>query len=338
MEIKRTDEKRSFPAEWAPQWGVLMTWPHADSDWAPTLPAVKRCYRHIIDTITAGGERVLLIVPPHGNDDYPTGNLITTAAVTTNDTWTRDYGPISIIANREPWLLDFTFNAWGMKFAANHDNLVSAELAKRSLLPHPLQSARDIVLEGGSIESDGHYTVMTTSRCLLSSNRNDTLSLHDIEQMLRERLGARQVLWLDHGAIDGDDTDSHIDTLARFAPADTILYSPGSSPEETALMRQQLATFRNIDGKPYRLIELPLPDKLFDDEGSPMPATYANFLVANTRVLVPTYGQPTNDSRALRLIADAFPGRETIGIDCRPLIVQHGSLHCATMQIVSSKQ
>ncbi len=326
-----------MPAEWAPQWGVLMTWPHADSDWASTLPDVKNCYREIIESITESGERVLLIVPEHGEADFPVGDLITTVALPTNDTWTRDYGPISILIDNNPQLIDFTFNAWGMKFAANMDNLVSSELAERNILPHPLLNARDLVLEGGSIESDGQGTIMTTSRCLLSPNRNATLDRNGLETQLKDRLGARQVLWLDAGDIAGDDTDGHIDTLARFAPDGQILYSPCSFPCQTDLMEKQLQSFRDVNGKPYRLTRLPLPDRLADDEGLPMPATYANFLVTNSRVLVPTYGQSVSDRQALEIIGAAFHGRQTIGIDCRPLIVQHGSLHCATMQIVNSE-
>ena len=194
----------------------------------------------------------------------------------------------------------------------------------------------DFVLEGGSIESDGRGTIFTTSQCLLAPHRNQPLSRLEIEERLKEYLCAERVLWIDHGALTGDDTDGHIDTLVRIAPDDTLLYVGCDDPldeqfAELRLMEEQLRTFRTIDGQPYRLLKLPMPRAIVES-GERLPATYANFLVINGAVLVPTYAQPDLDQEALRIIGQAFHGREVVGIDCRSIIRQHGSLHCCTMQ------
>ena len=182
---------------------------------------------------------------------------------------------------------------------------------------------------------------MTTSECLLSANRNEYLNRQEIETRLKSLLHADRVLWLDHGYLAGDDTDSHIDTLARFCPDDTIVYvacNDIGDEHYDALqkMEEQLYTFRTAEGKPYRLLPLPLPDAIFDEDGERLPATYANFLVINDAVLMPTYNQPVKDVQALRVLQKAFPQHAVTGIDCRVLIRQHGSLHCCTMQYPAS--
>ena len=255
----------------------------------------------------------------------------------TNDTWVRDYGPVTVSCGGHLELADFTFNAWGMKFAADCDNLVTSRLNELGLFRMPLLNYRDLVLEGGSIETDGKGTVMTTTSCLTAPNRNDAMSRQQLENALLERLGCLKMVWLDHGELTGDDTDGHIDTLARFAPGGVILYTGCDDPEDEHFgplmrMEEQLKQFTDVDGNHYHLIKLPLPDATFD-EISRLPATYANFLVTNNQVLVPMYGQPDNDIKACQLIGEAFPGRKVFGIDCRALICQHGSLHCATMQL-----
>ena len=331
---------RRLIAEWEPQTAVMIAWPHAGTDWASTLNRVQVCYRSIAQTIAT--EEHLIIVTPEPEavrqqlahiDD----NRLTIVKCDTDDTWTRDYGPLATRTSSGIVLLDFTFNAWGMKFAASHDNLVTSHLASQGIFNAPLENHRDMVLEGGSVESDGNGTIMTTSTCLLSPNRNAAWDKARIEQELCRRLGARQTLWLEHGFVPGDDTDSHIDTIARFAPGGIILHTTAhEGSEEYAemqLMIKQLASFTDADGNPYRLVALPAPPVLTDDDGQPMPATYANFLITNHSVLVPTYGCPDTDAEALRIIQGVFSGRKVIGIDCRPLIEQHGSLHCATMQI-----
>jgi agmatine/peptidylarginine deiminase len=319
---------------------VIIAWPHADTDWAPTLPAITDCYRGLAAAIAADCD--LLIVAPHGVDipDFSSSaHRVAVARVDTNDTWTRDYGPITVeMADGSLRLLDFKFNGWGLKFAADRDNLVTSALGKAGYFSVPVDNRLNFVLEGGSIESDGRGTLLTTSRCLASANRNGQSSLSEIERYLIDTFGLKRVLWLDHGFLQGDDTDSHIDTLARLAPDDTIVYvAPGDDPAdphhaELTLMQEQLRGFTTADAKPYRLIPLPFPDAITGADGERLPATYANYLVTPSSVLLPVYGQADNDALAAAQVAKAFPGRRVVSVDCRALIVQHGSLHCATMQ------
>ena len=331
-----------LPAEWEIQDGILMAWPHEGTDWAYMLDDIRPVFAEIIKQITRF-ERVLLTAP----HDSSAAAYLNTAGVDlskvaiceipNNDTWARDFGPISVIFNEKPVLLDFGFNGWGLKFPANHDNLISKRLKNLDALKPNLNTI-GLIMEGGSIECDGLGTIMSTAECLLSPNRNPQLDKSEIEQALASLLGAKRVLWLHHGWLVGDDTDSHIDTLARFCPDNTIAYQACDHPmdehfEQLKLMENELKTFTAPDGSPYRLLALPWPTARFDEQAHRLPATYANFLVINGAVLVPTYRDPENDRLALERIGLAFPGREIIGIDCLLLLEQHGSLHCVTMQL-----
>ena len=254
-----------------------------------------------------------------------------------NDTWARDHGFISLVDDQGGRrLLDFKFNGWGEKFPAELDNAINRRLYDEGKISGEYIDCLDFVLEGGSIESDGKGTIFTTSGCLLAPHRNQPLSQAEIEARLKQELCAERILWIDHGHLTGDDTDGHIDTLVRVCPDDTLLYIGCDDPEDEQyedlrLMEEQLKTFRTLEVKPYRLVKLPMPRPILF-EGERLPATYANFLVINGAVLCPTYDQPDLDAEALRLIGEAFPGREIVGIDCRSIIKQHGSLHCCTMQ------
>ncbi len=329
-----------FLAEWERQDAVLIAWPHAATDWNDTLDSVVTCYAAIARAIVA--DEHLIIVTPVADDacrqlthEFP--DRITLVNASTNDTWARDFGPLTVLCGDTLHALDFTFNAWGMKFAANYDNLVTEQLASQGILACPVDCHRDMVLEGGSVESDGRGTLLTTTRCLLERNRNPQWSKDEIERQLMARLGARKVLWLDHGDIPGDDTDGHIDTLARLAPGNTIIHVTAREGDaeynECQRMVEQLRTMTDADGQPFRLVALPAPTPVVDADGNRLPATYANYLVTNHQVLVPAYGQPDNDRRAIDTIASVFTDRHVRGIDCRPLIEQHGSLHCVTMQL-----
>lgn len=330
-----------LPAEWEQQDGILLAWPHAASDWAPTLAEVRRVYVDLINAITRF-ETVLLAAPEPEEArawlqqaGVPLERVIIVAAAT-NDSWTRDSGPVTILVNGQPVLLDFGFNGWGLKFAASDDNQLTRTLKKQGAFK-PRVNTIGLILEGGSIESDGNGTILTTSQCLLSPNRNPQLDRNELGGALQTLLGARQVLWLEHGHLAGDDTDAHIDTLARLCPDNTIVYVACDDPADEHYqplkqMETELQALRTLDGRPYRLLGLPWPAACHDSDGQRLPATYANFLIINSAVLVPTYGQPT-DNGALAMIGLAFPGREIIGIDCLPLIEQHGSLHCITMHL-----
>jgi agmatine deiminase len=252
-----------------------------------------------------------------------------------NDTWARDHGAITVLNGQEALLLDFVFNGWGLKFPADKDNLISGKLQRAGVLRAPIQ-AGGLVLEGGGIESNGAGTLLTTAECLLSPNRNPHLSQADIEAQLKQLFGMQQVIWLHHGYLAGDDTDSHIDTLARFCSEDTIAYVRCDDPTDEhygalSAMEAELQAARLPDGRPFRLVALPWPDACYDADGQRLPATYANFLIINGAVLVPTYEVP-QDAAALEVLKGLFPDHEVIGINCRALIEQHGSLHCVTMQ------
>ncbi len=334
---------RSFAAEWDCQDGILIAWPHAGTDWAYMLDEVTACYVEIAKAILDDDDERLVIVAPDADEVHTAlgskvdWQRIDIVELPTNDTWVRDYGPITVFKDGHMALTDFTFNAWGMKFAADCDNLVTSRLHERGMFQMPLINYRDMVLEGGSIETDGNGTILTTTCCLTAPNRNDAMARDELERELPNRLGCVKMLWLNHGALAGDDTDGHIDTLARFAPGGIILYNGCDNPDDEHFeclmqMEKELKDMTDADGNHYHLIKLPLPDAIYD-EISRLPATYANFLVTNHQVLVPVYGQPENDLLACKLIGQAFPGRKITGIDCRPLICQHGSLHCATMQL-----
>ena len=329
-----------LPAEWEPQEGVQLTWPHAATDWAPILDEITATYEVMAREI-AKRER-LLIIAPKGEALSPlTSHLY---PLPSNDTWARDHGFISLVDDQgHRRLLDFRFNGWGEKFAADLDNALNQRLYDAQALTGDYVSCLDFVLEGGAIESDGQGTVFTTSGCLMAPHRNQPLSQAEIETRLKRELHAERILWIDHGNLIGDDTDGHIDTLVRICPDDTLLYVGCDDPddpqyEELHLMEAQLRTFRTLQGQPYRLLRLPMPRPIYESdfnaegEHDRLPATYANFLVINGAVLCPTYDQPDLDAEALRLIAQAFPGREIVPIDCRAVIRQHGSLHCCTMQ------
>ena len=252
---------------------------------------------------------------------------------TTDDTWARDHGFITLVNDcGGVRLLDFQFNGWGQKFPADQDNAINRRLYDEGRVRGEYVNQLDFVLEGGSIESDGQGTIFTTTGCLMAPHRNQPMTQEQIEQRLKQSLCAERVVWINHGNLIGDDTDGHIDTLVRICPDDTLLYIAADDDHpDLRLMEEELYGLRTLSGRPYRLLKLPMPRPIYDGEDR-LPATYANFLVINGAVLCPTYGQPDLDAEALRLIGEAFPGRDIIGIDCRSIIRQHGSLHCCTMQ------
>lgn len=330
-----------WPAEWAPQDAVQLTWPHDKTDWASYMLEVVPCYVAMAKTILRN-EYLVVVCQDEAKARWQLGevdfNRVKFVWMKTNDTWARDHAPLSVRVDGKPTLLDFVFNGWGMKYAANHDNLISRKLYQSGYFADEVEyvNKAPFVLEGGSVESDGEGTILTTESCLLSPNRNDHLTKDEIEAYLKEHLGAKRVLWLTHGYLAGDDTDGHVDMLARFTSPDTIVYVKCENQEdehfeELSKMEEELRSFRQANGEPYRLIGLPMADAIYDENKRRLPASYANFLILNHTVLVPTY-LAEKDKLVLDLLRVAFPDREVVGLNCLPLIKQHGSLHCATMQ------
>lgn len=332
--------KRRLPAEWEPQSAVQLTWPHEDTDWNYILEDVTRCY---IEVATAISKRETLVIVCR--DQKKVKSLLKDAnldnirfyEIDCNDTWARDHGGITIEEDGQKVVCDFQFNGWGKKFEAALDNAITKQMYAKGVFHKNVKYADrlDYVLEGGSIESDGQGTILTTEECLLSKNRNEQFSKAEIDTKIKDFFGADTILWLGSGYLAGDDTDSHIDTLARLCAEDTIAYvkcADWNDEHYTALkkMEEELMKMRTRKGKPYRLVALPMADQV-EMDGERLPATYANFLIMNKTVLMPTYNS-SKDKVALGALQSIFTDREVIGIDCTPLIRQHGSLHCITMQ------
>jgi len=343
--MPRAPCRQFLPPEWAPQSAVQLTWPHAASDWAPILNDVEPVFVAIAAAV-ARFEPVVIAchdaaVRAHVADLLRAARVAETRTrlyiAPANDTWARDHGPITVLCRDEATLLDFGFNGWGGKYPHALDDRITRVLhAQGAFGDTPIERA-DLILEGGSIEVDGQGTLLTTERCLLAPTRNPHYTRAQIEKTLAELLGITRFLWLKNGYLAGDDTDSHIDTLARLCDPDTIAYVSCDDPDdehytELKAMEAELVAFRTARGTPYRLVPLPWPQPKLDADGTRLPATYANFLIVNGAVLVPTYRDPA-DAMAIERLRGCFPGREIIGIDCLPLIWQHGSLHCVTMQL-----
>ena len=342
-----TKQNYIFPAEWHRQSCVQLTWPHADTDWQPYLDEIQETFVQIAKAV-AQYER--LIIAARNTDDVRSlleesltaeeMQCVSIYECDNDDTWARDHAFITLVGTEKDVpcrLLDFRFNGWGEKVDAGKDNAINRTLYNKGVF-HGCEriDCDDFVLEGGSVESDGQGTVLTTSVCLMAPNRNQPMTQDEVEAVLKERLCARKIVWLDHGQLIGDDTDGHIDTIARLCPGNTVLYvgcDDDADPQYTDLksLEKQLREATNADGIPFRLLRLPMPDAIHFD-GERLPATYANFLILNGAVIVPTYDQPDNDALALSLVAEAFPGYDIIGIDSRIIIRQHGSIHCLTMQ------
>lgn len=334
-----------LPAEWAPQSAVLLTWPHDLGDWNDNLPAVEKNFIDIASCISRY-ESVIISFRTEALRDKTRSALEQAGAVMerfhfavlpSNDVWARDHGPITVIANHRPLMLDFTFNGWGGKYAADQDNEITRTLQAMGMFGNAELESINFILEGGAIETDGQGVMLTTTGCLPLATRNPGVSIRDIENLFERHLGIHTVHWLNHGHLAGDDTDGHIDTIARFVSPEAIIYQSCDNQddehyEELQAMQGELLQLKQADGKPYILHALPLPQAIYDETGQRLPASYANFLIINNAVLLPTYDDPA-DQIAEKLLANCFPGRTIHPIDCRALIHQYGSLHCVTMQI-----
>ena len=337
---------RRLKAEWEKQEAILLAFPHQESDWDYCIEDVRENFCTIIEAILPI-QKVIVCLDPKDQmgekilkQKFKENKQLIIVKTKLNDTWIRDFGPISVEEDKKIQLFDFFFNGWGLKFASNWDNQVTQNLFLKGIIQKP--EIQDMVLEGGSIDTDGQGTLLTTTQCLLEKNRNPHLTQKEIEDRLKNLFGCHRIFWLNHGFLAGDDTDSHIDTLARFLDEKTIAYVSCKDQndihyEELMKMEEELRSFRTIDNKPYELIPLPLPNikesdftHNMSDQEHRLPASYANFLITNSHLLLPTYGVDELDLEAIRALEKFYP---VIPIDCRTLIRQHGSLHCVSMQL-----
>ncbi len=332
--------------EWAAQSAVLLTWPHSNTDWRDSLPQVEPAFAAMASTISHY-QAVLIICQDAQQQSHIQQQLQQQSStmanvyychLPSNDTWTRDFGPLSVCQAQQALALDFQFNAWGDRYASDLDNAINQQLKQQGLLQPPLHSV-DFVLEGGSIDTDGCGSLLTTRACLLNKSRHHSEQTQ-VEAMLREQLGVERILWLNNGSLQGDDTDSHIDNLARFTDSNTIVYASCNDPQDPhyiplQAMAEELARFTTLAGEPYQLQPLPIPTaqrSQYDQRR--LPASYVNFLIINGAVLIPAFADPA-DRIAEQTLQACFPGRAIIPIDSRPFIEQNGGIHCLSMQLAA---
>jgi agmatine/peptidylarginine deiminase len=332
-----------LPAEWEPQAAILIAWPHAGTDWAARLDQVESTYVALAAAVTRVQSLIVVVAGPALREHVAARigeagadpSRVRFVELAYDDTWLRDSGPVTLVdADGNVLLNDFRFTGWGGKFGAEQDDALIAGLVDAGIFGKAGHQRIDWALEGGGIESDGEGTVLTTWRCLVQ--RHPEQSREEMTDILSRNLHADRILWLDHGYLEGDDTDAHIDTLARFAPGERIVFQACDDPadphyDELGRMGEELAALRTKDGKPYQLHPLPWAQPILD-EGRRLAASYANYLIVNGAVLVPAYGD-TADDEAARVVGAAHPGRIVVQLPCRPLIWQNGSLHCITMQL-----
>lgn len=330
-----------FPAEWEKQSAILIAWPDQAGDFGANLNDVEQSYRFIAETISRYESLIILSKNAAHQRHIETllpveKSVIHFIHADYNDIWVRDTAFLTVEKDGKPLLLNFCFNGWGGKYEYAADNALNRNILKHSPFANNPHLHIDMVLEGGSVESDGKGTILTTKQCLLNPNRNPELSKDEIEAQLQKHFGAERVLWIEQENLDGDDTDAHIDTLARFCSSDTIAYTSSNDPSEKHYqslknMESQLKALKTANGKPYKLVALDLPKPIFDADGKRLPANYSNFLILNNAVMVPVYDDPL-DQTAVDKLAECFPQHEIIATPCRPIVHQYGSLHCMTMQ------
>lgn len=332
---------KRLPAEWEAQSAIQLTWPHQNTDWNYILPDIEKVFIRLTEIITLF-QKLIIVTPEKSYVQnlirHCTLHNILWVEANSNDTWARDHGGINVIDGERVKVLDFQFNGWGEKYPFSLDNELTSQIFEKGVFgKDTLYEKIDFVLEGGAIETDGKGTLLTTEVCLLNKNRSGLIK-SEIENVLKAHLGVHRFLWLQHGSLTGDDTDGHIDTLARFVNENTIAYSKAQNlehPDYDALnlMEQELKGFHDQNGNPYKLVPLPLPLVHGSDEGTVLPATYANFLMINSAVLVPVYGLAT-DADVLEIFEELFPDRKIFGVNCKAAIKQNGSLHCLTMNYI----
>jgi len=315
-------------SEWQKQDAIVIAWPNETTDWAENLKDVSKVYFDLACKI-ADHQKLLILSKELNLPEFPNQlkKNIKIVQIDYNDTWTRDYIGLSVEKDNERRIINFKFNAWGDKFGSNLDNTVNIQLEKKGLFIKPILNHEEFVLEGGSVEINDQNELLTSKQCLLNNNRNPNLNQSQIEQVLKNNLGVKDIIWIENGEIPGDDTDAHIDTLARFCNDNTIAYSIDNSIALKSMEKE----LKNKFNKNQILVPLPLPKPLIHN-GNRIPGSYVNFLITNKKVLVPTYNDP-NDTIAINQLQKLFPNRKIQGVNCIELIKQNGSLHCITMQI-----
>ena len=331
-----------MPAEWEPQEAVWFSWPHRRATWPRNFRPIPAKFAEIA-AVASRFEKVRINVPKALQ--ARAHSLVARAGAEganveffdhpTNDAWCRDHGPIFVKNDRtgEVAVTDWRYNAWGGKYPPfDKDDAIPGRIARRLGLR---RFSNGMVLEGDSIDVNGQGLLLTTEACLLNPNRNPGLTRSGIEQNLRDFLGVRTILWLGEG-IAGDDTDGHVDDLSRFFRPDGILAAVESDPRDVnhrALQEnlERLRGLRTPKGRSFRVVELPMP-RVCARDGRRLPATYANFLVLNGAVLMPSFRQPRRDSAAAEILAGCFPGRQIVPVDCLELVLGLGTLHCISQQ------
>lgn len=324
-----------LPAEWEPQQSVWLVWPRDPLTWPDRVEKARAVFVQAMEAIAP--QRVDLLVHPELKADAAKAvahlDNVHVVAVEHQDSWIRDYGPLTLVSGRgstKP--LKFRFDAWGRKY----DSLMADNAVMDRLEAAGVQATMepvDFVLEGGAVETDGQGTFLATE----SVCRGRDQMPEEFEDILKEHLKAKKVIWLDEG-IEGDDTDGHIDTIARFvAPGVVVAASaPADHPDHDALAEgiRRLRAAKDAKGRPLRVIELPMPEAQITDDGMPLPAGYANFLITEHAVLAPTFGCP-EDEEVLKVLAELFPTRRIVSLDHRDLIWGMGGIHCLSMQVPS---
>lgn len=335
-----------LPAEWEPHEALILTWPHADSDWGRHLSEVEQCFEGLARAAAQFEPIVVICANRHTmgrvrnrlSEARVDPQRLILAEAPSNDVWARDHGPITTVnPDGSAQLLDFHFNGWGERHASNADDRIVRALIEQGVIGAQTYRRIEWVLEGGSVDCDGAGTLLTTTSCLLNPNRNGEASREQVEAKLTKRLGGHRVIWLEDGWLEGDDTDGHVDMLARFIDSETIAHVTCDDPldphyQPLARMRESLQKALTMNGEPYKLIELPLPQPIYDEAGQRLPGTYANFAFVNGGILVPAYSDPA-DSIAVARLAAARPDRQVVSVPAHSLIREGGSIHCATMQL-----
>lgn len=321
--------------EWATQEAVILAWPDLATDWHPWLSNVRQVYLNIIQALNAANIPVLLLIKEveiaYCKSLLPSNARVLLIAAKYNDTWVRDYGFLSCQSEQGMHPVEFTFNGWGEKFDAAQDNQVNRQYLA-PLCQLPLVTI-DLVAEGGALEIDQSGHLLSTQFCLSNPKRNGDLSFARYTEIFKQNLGASKVSIFEHGHLEGDDTDGHIDTLVRFTPDNgLVIQSAFNRPEDghfaglAALVAECKAALPQ-----HQIFELPLPE-IYNPEGDRLPASYANYLICNQQILCPVYQQP-EDELAISIMQQAYADFKIVPINCLPLVQQFGSLHCISMQV-----